>query len=275
MALVLRNNVGKLAPRDAAALKLPAFRAKDPISALTHFGGFIAAIIGTPILLVHGALCGASKTALVSMAIFLMSMVLLYGASASYHTFNLGTAANSTLKKLDHMSIFILIAGSYTPFCLSVLRPPLDLIVLGIVWGTAILGIAFKFFWVTCPKWVSSIMYIGMGWTCVAVFPYFFHGLGGWGLPSELASSGIAGPLGSGFVWLLTGGIMYTIGGIIYAVKPDLTRIFRQVGNASGSSALINLDGEVFGNHEIFHIFVLLGSLCHYIVMYMTICRIG
>ena len=96
----------------------PVFRAKDPISSLTHFIGFLMAIVATPLLLIHGAFGGAPLRALISMGVFMLSMILLYGASASYHAFNLDEVRNHRLKCLDHMSIFVLIAGSYTPVCL-------------------------------------------------------------------------------------------------------------------------------------------------------------
>ena len=133
------------------------------------------------------------------------------------------------------MMIFVLIAGTYTPICIIALPQPLGLQLLSLVWGIALLGIVVKMFWVTCPKWFSSILYIGMGWTCVLAFTQLLNSL-----PA------------AGFGWLLAGGIIYTIGGVIYALKLPI----------------FNAKHEFFGSHEIFHLFVMGGSVCHFIVMY-------
>lgn len=214
---------------------IPRFRLKDPISALTHFIGFVAAIFGMPVLLIRAAQFHKSDIALVSLSIFMMSMIFLYGASAAYHSFNLSERANRILKKIDHMMIFVLIAGSYTPVCIMVLEKSTGLPLLALVWGIAIAGIVLKACWVTCPKWFSSIIYIGMGWVCILAFKEIYYGLS---LPA--------------FAGLLAGGIFYTVGGVIYALK--LRILSRHFQN--------------FGAHELFHIFVMCGSLCHYMVMY-------
>lgn len=214
------------------------FQAKDPISALTHFIGFIASIMGMPPMLLHAAQYSHSIYELASLSIFMLSMIFLYGASTAYHSFNISEHANMLLKKLDHMMIFVLIAGSYTPVCVIVLDPSIGIKLLIGVWGIAILGILFKAFWVTCPKWVSSVIYIGMGWLCLFAFKDIYHALSS-----------------SAFYWLLAGGIIYTIGGVIYALKlPIFRKYFRN-----------------FGAHEIFHIFVMGGSLCHYITMFICV----
>ena len=139
------------------------------------------------------------------------------------------------MKKIDHMMIFVLIAGSYTPICLLVLKGKTGILLLSLVWGIAIAGILIKAFWVYCPKWVSSVLYIGMGWTCVLAFSQILNSLST-----------------SAFGWLLAGGIIYTIGGIIYALKLPL----------------FNSRHKNFGSHEIFHLFVMGGSACHFVVMY-------
>ena len=213
------------------------FRIKDFWSAITHFIGMVAAIIGMPILLIKAATYQASFLAMISFMIFMLSMILLYGASASYHSFHVSKRVDLNLKKIDHSSIFILIAGSYTPICLTALMDTVGPILLTMIWIIAISGIVFKVFWVTCPKWVSSVMYSIMGWLCIMFLPQILNAV------SMQA-----------FVWLLVGGISYTIGAVIYALKPKL------------------LASKSFGNHEIFHCFVLLGSLCHYIFVlnYLT-----
>ena len=207
------------------------FKIKDPVSALTHFIGFIAALIGMPILLIKASMDGLSLTAMVSLAIFMLSMVMLYGASTAYHTFKVMPETGKRLKKMDHMMIFILIAGSYTPMCTVVLNGKAGLRLLVLIWGIAALGILFKAFWVTCPRWVSSVIYISMGWAALLAFGQIYHSM----------------DLG-GFILLVAGGILYSIGGVIYALK------IREL--APG-----------FGAHEVFHLFVMAGSLCHYIMM--------
>lgn len=207
---------------------------KDPGSAITHFIGMILAIIAAIPLLMKASK-ETQSVYLIALGIFSTSMILLYGASTIYHTLDLSAKINTLLKKLDHMMIFVLIAGSYTPICLLVLDQKTGLILLSLVWGIALAGILIKAFWVFCPKWVSSILYIGMGWTCVLAFSKIIKGLT---------------PMG--FFWLLTGGIIYTIGGIIYALKLPI----------------FNNKHKNFGSHEIFHLFVMGGSFCHFIVMF-------
>lgn len=210
------------------------FRVKDPMSALTHFIGFWMALMGMPILLIRASVYGESEGKLISLAIFMLSMILLYGASTAYHTFHISDRADQILKKMDHMMIFVLIAGSYTPVCTIVLRENGGWSLLALIWGIAAAGIAFKALWVNCPKWVSSVIYIGMGWAALLSLSDL------WRMLPSVA-----------FGWLLLGGILYTIGGVIYALK--LTRLFR--------------NPDWFGAHELFHVFVMLGSLCHYIMM--------
>lgn len=113
----------------------------------------------------------------ISLAVFVGSMVLLYAASTTYHTFDLSEKANTVLKKIDHMMIYVMIAGSYTPVCLLVLEPETGYPLLALTWGIAAAGILFKLFWVYCPKWVSSVLYIGMGWTCVLAFGQLLNDL--------------------------------------------------------------------------------------------------
>ena len=207
---------------------------KDPGSAITHFIGMLMAIFAAVPLLIKAA-HEPERIYLISIAIYAASLILLYAASTTYHTFNRSERVNTILKKIDHMMISVLIAGSYTPICLLVLKGKLGLILLAIVWSFAIIGILIKAFWVYCPKWVSSVLYIGMGWTCVLAFTQILNSM------SPAA-----------FGWLLAGGIIYTIGGIIYALKLPI----------------FNCKHKNFGSHEIFHLFVMGGSACHFIVMY-------
>ena len=207
---------------------------KEPGSAITHFIGMLMAIFAAVPLLIKAA-HEPSRIYVISLAVYSASMILLYAASTTYHTFDISAKINTILKKWDHMMISVLIAGSYTPICLLVLKGKTGLILLAIVWSFAIIGILIKAFWVYCPKWVSSILYIGMGWTCVLAFTQILNSMSR-----------------TSFIWLLIGGIIYTVGGIIYALKLPI----------------FNSKNKNFGSHEIFHLFVMGGSMCHFVVMY-------
>lgn len=207
---------------------------REPGSAITHFIGMILAVFCTIPMLVKASLVSGS-TAVIAMAVFMTSMILLYTASTLYHSVNLSGHKLRFFKKLDHMMIFVLIAGSYTPVCLLVLDPGNGHRLLITVWALAAAGMLFKLFWVTCPKYISSIIYVAMGWSCISVFGQLFHTL------SRPA-----------FFWLLAGGLLYTVGGVIYALKLPI----------------FNARHQNFGSHEIFHLFVMGGSVCHFICMY-------
>ena len=142
---------------------------KDPGSAITHFIAMVAAIIGAFPLLFKAA-HNPDHTAVFALTVYIISLILLYAASTTYHTFNISEKVNTALKKWDHMMIFVLIAGSYTPVCLLVLDKHTGVILLTLVWAIATVGIILKAFWVFCPKWVSSLLYIGMGWTCILAY---------------------------------------------------------------------------------------------------------
>ena len=133
------------------------------------------------------------------------------------------------------MMIFVLIAGTYTPICVLVLGGKEGMYLLALIWGISLGGMVLKAFWVTCPRWFSSILYIAMGWVCILVFPLLLDKL------SPAA-----------FTWLFAGGILYTVGGVVYALK------------LKGFNSI----HKYFGSHEIFHLFVMAGSFCHFVVMY-------
>ena len=207
---------------------------KDPGSAITHFIGMLIAIFAAVPLLIKVAQ-EPERIYIISISVYALSLILLYAASTTYHTFDRSKKVNTILKKIDHMMISVLIAGSYTPICLLVLKGRIGIILLSIVWGIALAGILMKAFWINCPKWFSSVLYIGMGWTCVLAFTQILNSM------SPAA-----------FGWLLAGGLIYTAGGVIYALKLPL----------------FNRRHRYFGSHEIFHLFVMGGSACHFIVMY-------
>lgn len=210
---------------------------KDPGSAITHFIGMVMAAIAAIPLIIKAA-STADPVHIASLAIFIASMILLYAASTTYHTLDVSEKVNRVLRKIDHMMIFVLIAGTYTPICLIVLGGRIGWSLFALVWGIALGGIIIKACWITCPKWFSSVLYIAMGWVCVLALSQLLNAL----TPAA-------------FGWLLAGGIIYTIGGIIYALKLPI----------------FNSKHKYFGSHEIFHLFVMGGSLCHFIMMYLYV----
>ena len=177
-------------------------RLKDPWSAITHGIAGALAVAGAAPLLIKAASVREAPLHIVALAIFILTMILLYTASTVYHSVDSTEKVNRRLRKMDHMMIFVMIAGSYTPVCLIALHNRIGYILCGLVWTVAILGILLKGLWINCPKWLSSVLYIGMGWLCVLAFVPIFHSL-----PK------------AGFGWLLAGGIIYTIGGVIYGLK--------------------------------------------------------
>ena len=209
---------------------------REPGSAITHFIAWLLAVIAASPLIIKAG--NSSSLATLAMVIFSASMILLYGASTAYHSVAVSDKILRIYRKIDHMMIFVLIAGSYTPVCLIVLGGKMGYTLLTLVWGIAIVGMTVKAFWITCPKWFSSAIYIAMGWTCVLVFGTL------WSTLPHAA-----------FAWSLAGGIIYTIGGIIYALKLPL----------------FNSIHKNFGSHEIFHLFVMGGSICHFIFMYFYV----
>lgn len=209
---------------------------REPGSAITHFIAWLLAIIAASPLIIKAA--RSSALTAIAMVIFMASMILLYGASTAYHSVAVSDKVLKIFRKIDHMMIFVLIAGSYTPVCLIVLGGKIGYTLLALVWGIAIVGMVVKAFWITCPKWFSSAIYIAMGWTCVLVFGPLWNTL-----PH------------AAFGWLLAGGIIYTIGGVIYALKLPI----------------FNSIHKNFGSHEIFHLFVMGGSICHFIFMYFYV----
>ncbi len=207
---------------------------REPVNALTHWAGALAALI------VLGPLLWWAKTqglALWPFLVFGLSMILLYSASASYHSF--GKSENSLLwlRKLDHAGIFLLIAGSYTPVAYVGLSGIWQGMVLGIIWGIALMGIVLKLVTMKLPRWVSVALYLIMGWMALLFVP-------------QLAKTLPAAAL----VWLGIGGLIYTLGAVVYGTKrwkPDPNGPWRQ-----------------WGFHEIWHLFVLGGSAAHVAMMF-------
>ena len=193
------------------------------------------ALIGTILLLSRAAAMGKWLHVLL-FAVYGVSMVGLYTASTLYHCLNTSVPTRIALRKYDHCSIYLLIAGSYTPICMTALAKTGGASLLGAVWTLAVLGIFLTLSKLSIPRWLSSVIYLFMGWLAIfAIVPIQRA------LPPH------------GFYWLLVGGILYSIGGVLYAVKWP------------------GRNNPRFGCHEIFHVFILLGSLCHFCLMYQVV----
>jgi hemolysin III len=202
---------------------------REPVSGLMHLAGAIAALVGQIVLLVMGW-PGVEK--IVAVLVYGLSLVGLFSASATYHLVNAGPKVTAALRKLDHSAIYLLIAGSYTPFCLLAFEGFFRWGMLAIVWTFAIVGIIVKLFYMGAPRWVSAVIYLLMGWLCVFAAGEMFNAL----------------PVFS-LVWMIVGGVIYSLGAVIYA-----TKIFDFVPGK-------------FGFHEVWHIFVLLGAAAHFIAV--------
>lgn len=210
---------------------------REPGSAITHFIGMILVMLAAIPLLVKAG-NSAHPLAAGSLSIFILTMILLYGASTAYHAISLSDKCIKFFKRIDHMMIFALIAGSYTPICLTILEGSVGTTLLITIWSLAAAGMLVKILWINCPKWFSSVIYIAMGWACLAVIGP---------LTNTLCSPAL--------FWLAAGGIIYTIGGVLYALK---LKIFSSRNIA-------------FSQHEIFHLFVMGGSFCHFIFMFFFV----
>ncbi|MFJ7725140.1 hemolysin III family protein [Neobacillus sp. NPDC097160] len=209
---------------------------REPINGLTHLTGAILAFVGLLAMVIKAAMTTPTPLALSAVIIFGVSMILLYSASATYHMVIARDQVIAFLRRLDHSMIFVLIAGTYTPFCFISLNGKTGAILFSIISGVAISGVVFKMVWFNCPRWISTALYIAMGWMIVFVF-------------SPLTGS--LNPVG--LFLLILGGIFYTIGGVIYGAKPKF------------------LETKHLGFHEIFHIFIMLGSLAHFLSVYLYV----
>lgn len=210
------------------------FKLREPISSITHLIGGGLSILALVLLIVKQVLAPSINYNLfVSTIIFGASMILLYFTSGIYHSIS---AKKEKLvlymRKLDHSMIYVLIAGSYSPFCLYVLPRKTGIPVFVILWLIAIVGILMKILWINMPRILSSALYIGMGWVAIFVIKDLYINL-----------------VGPAFFLLVLGGLLYTIGGIIYAIKRP------------------NIKNWNF--HDIFHIFIMLGSLAHFLLVFL------
>lgn len=209
---------------------------REPINALTHLSGAILSFVALLAMVIKATITTESALAISAVIVFGISMILLYSASATYHMVIAKDKVIAFLRKLDHSMIFILIAGTYTPFCLISLNGVTGWVLFSIIMFVALCGVLFKMIWFNCPRWLSTSIYIVMGWMVIFVASPL----------SEVLST-------DGLFLLILGGILYTVGGIIYGAKPNF------------------LKSKYMGFHEIFHIFIMLGSTSHFLCVYMYV----
>ena len=209
---------------------------REITSSLTHLAGALLAGAGTVKLAVNAWLADGAG-ALASVLVFGVSMVLLYCASSVYHwSCAIQARAAGFLQRLDHMAIFMLIAGTYTPICVIMLGWPVGYIMLSLVWSAALLGLVMKIFWMNAPVWLSCSIYVAMGWIAAFFIVPIMHAMS-W----------------ASLAWLVAGGLLYTAGALIFGMERPRLRL------------------SWFGPHELFHLFVMGGSFCHYITIWQCI----
>jgi hemolysin III len=209
-------------------------KVKDPVSGYTHAFGVALSVIGIIMLLVKATAAGDSAWHFVGFSVFGAGLILLYSASSLYHLLNLKPAPMLIFRKIDHIMIFVLIAATYTPICLIPLNGLWGWWLFGAVWGSAVAGIVMKALFFKTPRWLSTANYLVLGWACVICIAPILHTI-----PS------------GGLILLLAGGIAYSAGAVIYAAKWP------------------RRNARNFGFHELFHILILIGSLCHFLMMYI------
>lgn len=204
---------------------------KEPVNSLTHLVGAVLSMIGL-ILMILKSVTNQSGVQLAGALVFGISLLLLYTASTVYHWLNVPEKVGKVLRKLDHSMIYVLIAGTYTPVCLVGLGGKLGWTLFAIVWTLAIAGIVMKMFWMDAPRWLYTSFYVVLGWMAMFFIVPIYKALNA-----------------PGFTLLIVGGLFYTVGSVIYAAKPKRIQI------------------AAFGFHEIFHLFILGGSIAHFVMI--------
>ncbi|MDO5603410.1 MAG: hemolysin III family protein [Oscillospiraceae bacterium] len=207
-------------------------KARDPISSWTHFLGAVGAGVGTIILFASCLLRGAGAVTLFSCLVFGFSMLALYNASAIYHYVHCSPQKLERFRKADHSMIYVLIAGSYTPICLRFMQPPHGAWFTAVMWGLALCGILIKVCWLNAPRWLYTAVYLLMGWAIIFDLQAFR------GMPAAC------------FGLIAAGGVAYSAGAVIYMLKKPNFK-------------------NGFGFHEIFHVFIMLGTLFHFFAVYL------
>lgn len=206
---------------------------RENVNGYTHLAGAILSFIGLLAMVIKTTLYNPTTISIIAVIIFGISMILLYAASATYHLVISTDKVLKFLRKLDHSMIYILIAGSYAPFCLISLKGVQGWFLYSIIASAAVAGVVFKMIWFKCPRWLSTLLYVVLGWLAVFLI-----------VPLYKALSLV------GVSLLVLGGIFYTIGALIYGLKPKW----------------MNIKG--IGYHEVFHIFIMLGSLTHFLCVF-------
>lgn len=195
---------------------------------------FVAAVAG--VVLAGVAATRPGWTPLVSVVVYALTICGLFGVSALYHRRVWTSRGYQVMRRLDHAMIFIFIAGTYTPFSLLLLRPASATVILAVVWGGALAGVAMKLAWPHAPRLVSAPLYVALGWVAVAVLPQLLH------------RGGVAV-----FVLLIVGGLCYSVGAVCYALRRP------------------NPWPGTFGHHEVFHAATLVAAVCHQVAVYFAL----
>ncbi len=202
---------------------------RDPISGLTHLAGAVSALVGLFTLVWWNS---SDLLRAAALAVYGASLFLMFFASSVYHMAPVSPRVTAVLRQFDHAAIYLLIAGSYTPFCVIAFRGFWQWGFLAIIWGLALIGIGVKIFTINAPRWVTAGIYILMGWLSVFAFPEM-----------------MAAVPAAAITWLVIGGVAYTLGAVIYITRK------------------LDFRPGVFGFHEVWHIFVLLGAAAHFIAI--------
>ncbi|MGC4934224.1 PAQR family membrane homeostasis protein TrhA [Gordonia sp. DT30] len=218
-----------------ALLTTPADEPPRLRGVIHHYSAYVAVACG--IAVVVGAACLRGTSAALACATYALTVIGLFAVSASYHRIAWRTPrAQIRMKRADHSMIFVFIAGSYTPFCVVALPDPVRWWVLGIVWAGALAGVALKLAWPGAPRWLGVALYVLLGWVIIAV------------APTLISDAGVLV-----IVLLVLGGIFYTIGGVLYAVRWP------------------NPWPTVFGHHEVFHVCTAIAALAHYVAVWLVL----
>ena len=202
---------------------------REPVNSLTHWAGALLALAGLAALLIMG---WSTPAKIVSLLVYGLSLIGMFSASATYHMVRAKDRVLLILRKIDHSAIFLLIAGTYTPFCINAFDGFWKWGMLIIIWSLAAIGIIVKVFYIKSPRWLNAGIYVVMGWLCVGASGQMLATLPAWV-----------------FTWLLVGGVIYTLGAVVYSTK------------------IFNFKPGVFGFHEVWHIFVMLAAAAHYVAV--------
>jgi hemolysin III len=202
---------------------------REPVNSLTHWGGAFLALIGLIVLLIVG---WGTPAKVLSLLVYGVSLICLFSASATYHMVRAKDRVLEIFRKIDHAAIYFLIAGTYTPFCVNAFSGFWKWGMLSIIWSLAVIGIISKVFYIRAPRWLNAGIYLIMGWLSIAATGHMLAALPAWVI-----------------LWLVAGGLIYTLGAIVY-----ITKIF-------------NFVPGIFGFHEMWHIFVMLAAAAHFVAV--------